>query len=90
MAPVNDKHPFLHEHDYSTALVCTYLFNMRFGVSVPAIFRHVLALLRSSQLPQALSGKQKWRSRDFVTCISFVEVFPAAAGSFFLAKKTFL
>ena len=45
------------------------------------------SLVRSSRLPQALFFRQKKRSWHFVTCISFVEVFPAAAGAFFAAKK---
>ena len=32
-------------------------------------------------------SRHKWCFWDFVTCTSFVEVFAAAAGAFFLSKK---
>ena len=53
-------------------------------------FGHVIALLRSSYVPQALFFRRKWRSWDFWTCNSPVEVFLRAAGAFFSAKMTFL
>ena len=49
---------------------------------------HVIALLRSSHLPQALFFRQKWRSLIFRTCNSPVEVFLRAAGGFFRQQVT--
>ena len=54
---------------------------------VPEILRHVLALLKSSRLPQALSFRQKWRSWNSMTCIRLEVVFPAAAGGFLFVPK---
>ena len=42
---------------------------------------------RSSRLLQSLSFRQKWRSWYFMTCVSPVEVFLAAAGAFFWSKN---
>ena len=61
-------------------------FRMRlFGINAyfNASFIYLLALLRSSRLPQALFFfRQRWRFCDFMTCISPADVFPAAAGAF--------
>ena len=51
---------------------------------------HVIALLRSSYVPQAFIFRQKWRSWISKTCTSPVEVFLRAAGAFFSAKIAFL
>ena len=50
--------------------------------NVPGILVTVLAVLRSSRLPQGVFFQQKWRSWDFVRCIKSVGVFPAAARAF--------
>ena len=44
------------------------------------------SLVKSSRLPQALFSFKNLRSLDFITCISSVEVFLAAASAFSIKK----